>query len=138
MFFDDRRRAVAEMARVLRDHGTVAVATWTSITTSPGYAAMVALLRDVAGDDAADALFAPFSIGTAELLADHMKVAFPDVRVTEHPGTARFASIEAWLHTDIRGWTLAGMIDDATSTAAPRRGATRATGVHRRRRRSGL
>ena len=29
-----------------------------------------------------------------------------------HDGTARFESIRAWVHTDIRGWTLAEMIDD--------------------------
>jgi hypothetical protein len=27
---------------------------------------------------------------------------------------ARFTSIEAWIHTEIRGWTLADQIDDAT------------------------
>ena len=26
---------------------------------------------------------------------------------------ARFPSIEAWVHTDVKGWTLADMIDDA-------------------------
>lgn len=29
-----------------------------------------------------------------------------------HDGVARFASIEAWVRTDVKGWTLAGMIDD--------------------------
>jgi hypothetical protein len=28
-------------------------------------------------------------------------------------GTARFPSIESWVFTDVKGWTLAGMIDDA-------------------------
>ena len=32
--------------------------------------------------------------------------------VTRHEGTARFDSLEAWVHTDVRGWTLDGMIDD--------------------------
>ena len=27
-------------------------------------------------------------------------------------GTVRFSSIDAWVHTDIKGWTLADMIDD--------------------------
>ena len=46
----------------------------------------------------------------AELLAD----VFPDVAVTRHQGTARFESMRAWVHTDIRGWTLAELIDDLT------------------------
>jgi hypothetical protein len=28
-------------------------------------------------------------------------------------GTARFPSIESWMHTDVKGWTLADLIDDA-------------------------
>ena len=31
---------------------------------------------------------------------------------TRHAGVARFESVEAWLHTEIRGWTLADTIDD--------------------------
>ena len=34
--------------------------------------------------------------------------------VVRADGRARFPSIEAWVHTDIRGWTLAEMIDDGT------------------------
>lgn len=34
----------------------------------------------------------------------------PDI--TRHRGIARFASLEGWLHTKIRGWTLADTIDD--------------------------
>ena len=34
--------------------------------------------------------------------------------VVEHPGVARFESIPAWMHTDVRGWTLSGMVDDDT------------------------
>ena len=64
MFFSDRRRAVEEMRRVLRPGGRVAVATWASVGDSPGYAAMVELLEEEIGDWAADALRAPFCLGT--------------------------------------------------------------------------
>ena len=40
--------------------------------------------------------------------------SFDDVSVVEHPGVARFESIAAWMHTDVRGWTLAGLVDDVT------------------------
>ena len=28
-------------------------------------------------------------------------------------GGARFPSLEAWVHTDVKGWTLADLIDEA-------------------------
>jgi ubiquinone/menaquinone biosynthesis C-methylase UbiE len=114
MFLDDHRAAAREIARVLVVGGTVAVATWSAIEESPGYASMVELLRAVVGDGAARALLAPFSIGSASELQRLLAPTFPDIRVTRHEGVARFASVEAWLHTDIRGWTLSDMIDDAT------------------------
>src|ERR1700752_25078 len=45
MFFADRRRAVAEMRRVVRPGGRAAVATWASVEEAPGYAAMGELVE---------------------------------------------------------------------------------------------
>jgi SAM-dependent methyltransferase len=112
MFFADRPAAVAEMARVLAPGGRVAVATWAAVGESPGYAAMVDLLDRLFGPAAADALRAPFCLGEPATVGALLEPAFADVTVARHEGTARFASIEAWVHTDIRGWTLAEMIDD--------------------------
>jgi hypothetical protein len=75
---------------------------------------MVDLLRRVVSDEAADALLAPFTLGTAKVVAELLADVFPDAAATRHQGTARFESIRAWLHTDIRGWTLAELIDDPT------------------------
>lgn len=112
MFFEDPVRAVAEMGRVVRPAGRVAVTTWAALEESAGYAEMVDLLAEVLGDWAADAMRAPFCIGTAERLGDLMRPSFPEVVVRRHEGQARFASLEQWLHTDIRGWTLADNVDD--------------------------
>ncbi len=112
MFFDDRRQALREMARVLRPGGTLAIATWAAIDESPGYAALVQLLRDVIDDAAADALLAPFVLGTSDVVADMVGEVFPDATVTRHEGTARFDTIETWLRADVRGWTLAERIGD--------------------------
>lgn len=112
MFIEDPARAIAEMARVIRPAGRVAVATWAAVEESPGYAAMVDLLGEILGDWAAQAIRAPFCIGTPDQLGDLMRPLFPDVVVRRHQGQARFASLDEWMHTDIRGWTLADNVDD--------------------------
>ena len=112
MFLADRAAALREMARVLAPGGRVAIATWSSADRSPGYAAMIALLDRLFGAEAADALRAPFCLGDPGELRSLVGEAFPDVEVAEHDGVARFASIDAWVLTDVKGWTLADMIDD--------------------------
>ncbi len=112
MFVADRRSFVDEIARVVRPGGSVAVATWADLSASPGYDAMVRLLGELFGDEAANALRAPFVLGDPADVVATLSPAFPDVTVEQRPGVARFASIEAWVHTDIRGWTLADMVDD--------------------------
>lgn len=112
MFFTDAEQAVAEMSRVLAPGGSVAVAVWASLEDTPGYLAMAGLLADLFDRDTAQALYAPYSLGDPERVPELMAGSFPDVSVTGNDGVARFESIDAWVHTDIRGWTLADSIDD--------------------------
>lgn len=112
MFFDDRHRAVEEMARVTAPGGTVTVVTWAEIDSAPGYAAMASLLDELFGTAVARSLAAPFTIGRVEDLQKLLAPALSDVRVSLVPGEARFESIDAWVHTEIRGWTLADAIDN--------------------------
>lgn len=112
MFVSDASRALREMRRVTRPGGTVTIATWAAVETSPGYAAMVDLIRELFGDQPADALLAPFTIGSVEALGSLITPVLPDATVSLHHGSARFPSIRAWVETDIRGWTLRDMIDD--------------------------
>ena len=112
MFFTNPKGAIEEMARVMTPGGTMALAVWSSLEDTPGYAAMVQLLDDIVGREAADALSAPYVMGNPEALEALVAHVFPDVTVTRHEGIARFDSIDAWVHTDIRGWTLSEMIDD--------------------------
>jgi SAM-dependent methyltransferase len=113
MFFEVRVRALAEMWRVLSPGGGLAVAVWDSLSTTPGYAAMVDLLEHLFGSEVAAGLRAPFVLGeTGPLLALFEAAGIEGAEVATIRGEARFPSIEAWVHTDIKGWTLADMIDD--------------------------
>ncbi len=113
MFFTDRTAALSEMTRVTDAGGTVTIATWSGLDRTPGYEAMVALIADELGDEAANALRAPFALGRLDDVRHLLTPLGSDVRVDEIDGTARFASIASWVHTDVRGWTLADLVDDA-------------------------
>ncbi len=113
MFFEDRHAALQEMVRVLRPNGHLAIAVWASLEHSPGYTAMVNLLQRLFGDQIANALRAPYILGdVAELRSLMAEAGIPDATISTHSGTARFPSIEAWVHTDIKGWVLADQLDD--------------------------
>ncbi len=114
MFFEEPVAALNEMWRVLRPGGRLAVAVWGSLEDTPGYAAMAALLQRLFGVEIARELEAPYSLGDrSDLLAMFAEAGIPDARLETLTGTARFSSIEDWVYTDIKGWTLADSIDDA-------------------------
>ncbi|MCA9923900.1 MAG: methyltransferase domain-containing protein [Anaerolineales bacterium] len=113
MFFDNKRQALQEIVRVLRPNGRFAVAVWDTLDNTPGYAAMVKLLQQLFGEEAANGLRTPYNLGniqTLESLFADMPITNVDVMTKK--GTARFASISDWMYTDIKGWVLADMIDD--------------------------
>ncbi len=113
MFFDDQVSALGEMRRVVRPNGRVAVAVWGSIEETTGYSSMSDLLRRLFGEEAATSLSAPYSLGDlADVRSLFSQAGMPDVTTHTMIGTARFPSIRSWVFTDIKGWTLADVLDD--------------------------
>ncbi len=113
MFFHDRNAAIREMLRVLRPGGRLAIAVWDSLDNTPGYLAITQLLSRLFGDEIADLLRAPYVLGDAERLSRLLvESGVQKPTVSRVAGEARFSSIRSWMHTDIRGWTLADKLDD--------------------------
>lgn len=114
MFFEDRETAIREMHRVLRPGGRLALAVWDTLENTPGYAAMVDLLQALFGEQAAHGLRVPYNMGDkAALRVLFAEAGFPHADVTTHRGTARFPSIRSWVRTDVYGWVLADVLNDA-------------------------
>ena len=105
MFFTDRTRAIQEMLRVLTSGGRFAVAVWDSLENIPVYASVVELLQWTAGQEAADALRAPFVLGDQHKLSRMFsEIGANSIQVTTHPGRALFPSIRMMVEAELRGW----------------------------------
>ncbi len=105
MFFRDRHKALREMMRVLNPAGRMAIAVWDSLDNSEAYPIEVALLEGLAGQQAAEALRAPFVLGDrAELAQLFQDAGVASVEIATHSGTARFPGIRTMVEADLRGW----------------------------------
>jgi len=88
MFFEDRAKAAAEMFRVLKPGGSVAIAVWTSVDHNPAYADLIALL---AGDPEV-------------IVSELANAGFADADVETRQESARFPSTRHMVEAELRGW----------------------------------
>jgi SAM-dependent methyltransferase len=113
MFFADQQAAIAEMWRVVVPGGRLAIAVWGSLDDTPGYSAVTSLLARLFGDDVAALLESPYSLGDPSALRALLgRAGVTGFEVQRIQGEARFPSIRAWMHSDVRGWTLGDRLDE--------------------------
>ena len=113
MFLYDQVQALREMARVLRPGGRLVVATWDTYANSPGYAKLIQLLAELFGESVADELRQPFALSDPRAVVQLFAAAgIARTTATTQMGVAHFPSLESWINTEIRGWTLAEILDE--------------------------
>ena len=114
MFFEDKPKALAEMMRVLKPGGRLAVAVCDAVENSPGYHAFAQLLDRLFGKEVGDSFRAPFSLGNATRLHELCNEAgIAGADVAQHNGKVRFQSIDALVSTERACvWTLGGVLTD--------------------------
>jgi ubiquinone/menaquinone biosynthesis C-methylase UbiE len=111
MFFQDKKAALREMNRVLASGGRMVVAVFDSLDNNPGYNALAGVFGRVAGEEVAQALGAPFSLGDIdELKALCAESGLTSAEVTTHNGKACFPDVRTMILADVKGWfPLAGI-----------------------------
>jgi len=109
MYFENQENAIREMTRVLKQGGSLAVAVWDKLENNPGLAAEEYLWQQIFDGEVDET---PYRLGDRSALENLFKSSgVTDIQISTHKGTARFDSIESWIHTGAKGWTK----DDALS-----------------------
>ena len=89
--------------RVLQPSGTIAVIVWDKLDNNPGLAAEEYLWQKVLGGEAEEP---PHGLGDKEVLENLFRASgINDIQINTYERTARFDSIESWIHTGAKGWT---------------------------------
>jgi SAM-dependent methyltransferase len=118
MFFPEPVASLAEMARVARPGGTVAVLVPATLATSAGYSRFADVVGRHAGQEGIGLVSAYFALGDLDEMRARFASAGLDVMAAStRTGHARFGSIDEFVATEVEGSPLIGRIDDATYQA---------------------
>ena len=112
-FFPDVDAAVAEMARVVRPDGAVAVQTYASLDDQPGFLELDAVVRRIAAAEALQLLDTYWSQGDLSILCKTLSRAGLDIVETRTTlGIAMYGSVENLIETEVKGTPLADRLSD--------------------------
>ena len=117
MYFPDPRKALGEMARAIKDDGTVAIQVWDRLEAQPAYRPFIDVVAGSAGTDEAVLLSSSFSRGDLSELQGLLRTAglWPVVTRTESTHL-RFGSVGAFVMTELQKTPLgASLTDDVLS-----------------------
>lgn len=118
MFFPDPQAALAEMARVARDDGSVVIQVWGTLDEQPAYGPFVEVAARHAGPEAIALLGTYWSWGDVEALGKALQSAGLEVTgVDSRTEIAPFDSIEELVRTEVESTPLVERIDTATYDA---------------------
>jgi SAM-dependent methyltransferase len=116
-YFQDRRSALAEMRRVLRPTGRLALSVWRPVAFNPGHAVFADVLERRVGAEAAATRRAPFKLcDRGEIRALLTGAGFRDVAVRLDARVARFPSAEAMIRIMMEGTPLGAAMGKADSS----------------------
>ena len=114
MFFPDPTRAIAEMGRVTKPEGTVAIMVPSSLGAQPAYEPLVEIAARHAGPDAVAMLSAYWACGDLDELLATVRAAGLEVLTTRtRMGTARFPSIDEFVAVEVESTPVRERLTDA-------------------------
>jgi len=117
--FRDPRATVREMRRVLKHGGHLAVAVWGNLEQATEHNALVSLVLERLGEDAAVALRHPFARGDRDRLHGLFDAAgMPSVEIRSETREITFDTPRAWAEAMVRAWVLPEVPMDTDVLAA--------------------
>ena len=112
-FFPDVDAAVADMARVVRPRGAVAVQTYAGLDDQPGFLELDTVVRRIAAADALQLMDTYWSQGDLYILCKTLSQAGLDIIETRTTlGAAIYGSVENLIETEVKGTPLADRLSD--------------------------
>lgn len=105
MLFDEPETALSEMWRVLRPGGQLTVLVFDELDRNPVYEGIAGVYEDWIGPLLSDSLRAAFSLGRRQDLASlFARAGTAPARIEGRHIQAEFASVEALVNSDVKGW----------------------------------